>query len=98
SVEAALASNLDQVETALDLSAQAAALYRRAKAPAGVASSRVQRASLLLAAGRHQEALDRAEVALRSLPTGEARLELLARGIVTESLIALGRPAEALRC
>ena len=38
-----------------------------------------------------------AEEALSGLSPGNARLEMLARNIVTESLVFLGRPAEALR-
>ena len=77
--------------------ARAAVLFRRAQDPAAVASVTVQEANTFLSAGRHEEAISRAEEALRCLPPGEARLELLARNIVTESLVFLGRPREALR-
>jgi tetratricopeptide (TPR) repeat protein len=62
-----------------------------------IASLPVQEANALLSAGRHEEAIARAEEALRCLPPGEGRLELLARSIVTESLVCLGLPSEALR-
>jgi DNA-binding protein Fis len=94
SIEASLAADTGQEEEALALLARASLLDRRAQDPASVT---VQEASALLSAGRHEEAIARAEEALRCLPPGEARLELLARNIVTESLVFLGRPAEALR-
>ncbi len=96
SLQAALASDTGQAEEALDLLARAAALCRQA-GDSEAASITVQEASTLLAAFRYEAALARAEVALLSLAPGEDRLELLARGIVTESLAQLGRGSEALR-
>jgi tetratricopeptide (TPR) repeat protein len=97
SIEASLAADTGHEEQALALLARVTLLYRRMQDPAALASVTVQEASALLSAGRHEEAIARAEEALRCLPPGEGRLELLARNIVTESLVFLGRPAEALR-
>ena len=96
SLEASLASDLEKTEQALALLAQAAALYGRARDPVAAASVIIQESSILLAAGRHQEALSRAEQSLRLLPPNQTRLEMLARSIVTESLVFLGRREEAL--
>ncbi|HYU31469.1 MAG TPA: helix-turn-helix domain-containing protein [Thermoanaerobaculia bacterium] len=96
SVQASLLADTRQMEPALALLARAAALYRNAKDPVAVAAVTVQEANTLMSACRHEEAIARAKVALRRLPPGEARLELLARNIVIESLVFLGRPDEAL--
>lgn len=94
--QASLLADTRQIDPALTLFARAAAFYRRAQDQTAVASVTVQAAGALLSAGRHQEAITRAEVALRRLPPGEPRLELSARSIITESLIFLGRTDEAL--
>jgi tetratricopeptide (TPR) repeat protein len=97
SLEASLATDLGQQEEALTLLERAAALYRSIEDSAGMASITMQGASALLAASRYSEAISRAEAALRLLPPGELRLELLARSLITECLVFLERPAEALR-
>ncbi|HZF10540.1 MAG TPA: helix-turn-helix domain-containing protein [Thermoanaerobaculia bacterium] len=97
SLQASLATDMGHVDQALALLARAAALYRQAKDPVAVASVTVKEANTLLAAFRHEEAIDRAEEALRSLPPGAARLEVLARNVMIASLVYLGRTAEALR-
>lgn len=100
SLEASLASDREQTEHALSLLAHAAALYGEVgetRASGAAASIIVQESSILLAARRYEEAITRAEQALRLLlPTREARLEMLARSIITESLVFLGRTGEAL--
>ncbi len=96
SVQASLLADTRQTEPALALLARAAAFYRRAQDKAAEASVTIQSASTLMSAGRHQEAMARAELALRRLPPGELRQELAARNIITESLIVLGRTDEAL--
>jgi tetratricopeptide (TPR) repeat protein len=94
--QASLLADTRQIEPALALFARAAAFYRRAQDQTAVASATVQGAAALLSAGRYQDAITRAEVALRRLPPGEPRLELSARNVITESLVFLGRTDEAL--
>jgi tetratricopeptide (TPR) repeat protein len=94
--QASLLADTRQIEPALTLFARAAAFYRRAQDQTAVATVTVQSAGALLSAGQYQEAITRAEVALRRLPPGEPRLELSARSIITESLVFLGRTDEAL--
>jgi tetratricopeptide (TPR) repeat protein len=96
SLQASLACDSGHVEKALDLLDRAAAVCRRARASSSALVA-VQEASTLLASFRYEEAVTRAEAALRTLAPGEARLELLARSIITESLALLGRSGEALR-
>jgi tetratricopeptide (TPR) repeat protein len=96
-IQASLAADTWCFDEALAFLARAGAIYRTKKDRAGLVAVTVQEASTHMAAGRHEEAVARAKVALCQLPPGEARLELLARNIVTESLVFLGRPAEALR-
>lgn len=96
STQASLLADTRQIDPALALFARAAAVYRRAQDQAAVASVLVQGAAVLLSAGRYQEAITRAEMALRRLPAGEPRYELSARNVITESLVFLGRTDEAL--
>lgn len=97
SISASLASDTGNLEAARGLLARAAAFYRTCGDSAGLASSAVQEAGTLLAGFRFQEALSCAEEALGALTPRDARLEMLARSIVTECLIELERPTEALR-
>jgi tetratricopeptide (TPR) repeat protein len=96
SLQASLAADTGHGKEALDLLAQAAAVCRRARESAA-ASITIQEANTLLGAFRYEEAVIRAEAALRTLAPGESRLALLAKSIITESLALLGRPGEALR-
>lgn len=96
SIRASLLAETRQMEPALALLRRAAALYRKVQEPAAVATITVQQAETLRSAGRHEDAIARAELALRRLPPGEPRLELQARNVITESLIHLGRADEAL--
>ncbi|HEX3127203.1 MAG TPA: helix-turn-helix domain-containing protein [Thermoanaerobaculia bacterium] len=97
SIQASLVSDTGHLEKALSLLAQASEIARRLRNPAVSASLAVQEASTLLAAFRYGDAVSRAEEALGFMGPGETRLEMLARSIITESLIFLERPAEALR-
>jgi tetratricopeptide (TPR) repeat protein len=94
--QALLLADSRQIEPALTLFTRAAAFYHRAQDLTAVASVTVQAAGALLSARRYQDAIHRAEVALRRLPPGEPRLELSARSIIIESLVFLGRTDEAL--
>jgi DNA-binding protein Fis len=98
SIQASLAADTGHLEKALSLLTRASEIALRLRDPAALASLTVQEANTLLAAFRYEEAVARAEEALGLLAPGEARLEMLARSIITESLTFLGRPAEALRC
>lgn len=97
SICASLATDTGRFETALGLLGRAAELYRSAPDPAGLSNMAVQEAGTLLAADRHEEAVGRAREALALLTPGDVRLEMLARSIVTEGLLFLGRSSEALR-
>lgn len=97
SFRASLAADMGHHEKALALLANAAAFYRNLQDHAGVAFTAVQEASTFLAAHRHEEAVTRAEEALRWSMPKDTRLEILARNILTASLAYLGRPDEALR-
>jgi tetratricopeptide (TPR) repeat protein len=97
SIQASLASDTGHLEEALALLARASTIYAKSQDSAAVATVTVKEASSLLAAYRHEEAIRRAEEALRFLTPREARLKMLARSIITESLVFLGRPTEALR-
>jgi tetratricopeptide (TPR) repeat protein len=97
SIEASLATDSGQHEEALALLARASSLFRSIEDASGVAAIAVKEASALLTAGRHAEAISRAEDALRLLPPRDVRLELLPKSLITECLVFLGRPAEALR-
>jgi tetratricopeptide (TPR) repeat protein len=96
SISASLASDTGNFETAQDLLTRATSLYEVIQDLSGLASVEVKRASFLLASFRFEEALHRAEGALNILKERDSRLEMLARSIITECLIELGRPAEAL--
>lgn len=97
SFRASLAADMGHHDKALALLARAAASYGSILDDVGVAFITVQEAGTLLAANRHEEAVARADKALRLLTPRDTRLEILARNIVTASLVYLGRPAEALR-
>jgi tetratricopeptide (TPR) repeat protein len=98
SIQASLAADTGHLEKALGLLARASEIARRLRDPAVLATLAVQEASTLLAADRYEEAISRAEECLGLLAPGEDRLEMLARSIITESLVLQGHPAEALRC
>src|SRR6185436_13764044 len=97
SMQASLASDTGNLEEAQALLARTAAIHRRAGSSAAVAFITIQEAGTFLAAGRHEEAITRAQEALRELTPRETRLEMLARSILTECLAVLRRPTEALR-
>jgi tetratricopeptide (TPR) repeat protein len=97
SICASLASDTGKFEIALGLLGRAGELYLSAQDIASLCSVDVQKAGTLMASLRHEEAVAQAEEALALLTPRDARLEMLARSIVTESLISLGRSSEALR-
>ena len=91
-----MASDTGNLEAALRLLRQAADCYRKSRDSKGLAAVAVQEASVLLAGCRFEEAMGCAEEALGVLPPKSIRLEMLARSIITECLIELQRPAQAL--
>jgi tetratricopeptide (TPR) repeat protein len=97
SICASLASDTGNFETAQGLLGRAAELYRSAQEPMGLSRVAVKEAGIAMAACRHEEAILRANEALSILAPKDTRLEMLARSIITESLLALGRASEALR-
>lgn len=97
SIEASLATDTGRLEQALELLGRSSALLGKAGDTEAVASVRVQEAGTLMAACRYEEAISRAEEALSELAPKDARLEMLARNIITASLVFLERPDEALQ-
>jgi hypothetical protein len=97
SIQASLAMDTGRLEQALELLDRSSALYGEAEDTAAAMSITVQQASTFLAACRYEEAIARAEEALSGLSPKDARLEMLARNIITESLVFLRRPDEALQ-
>ncbi len=97
SFQASLAMDTGHLERAEACLACASDLYRKGGDSAALAATAVQEASIRLAACRHEEAIARAEESLRLLTPKDTRLEILARNIITASLLFLGRPAAALK-
>lgn len=97
SVAASLASDTGSFEIAHRLLAQSGDLYRRAGDEAGVASVTVQEANSLFAAYRLEDAVRKAQDALKLLSPGDDRLAMLARSIITECLIDMQHPHQAFR-
>jgi tetratricopeptide (TPR) repeat protein len=96
SISASLASDTGNYEAAHRLLAQAAEQFRASDDATGLASISVQEASVLLAGGRFEEAMARAREALKELSPRDTRLEMFARDTITDCLIELKRPAQAL--
>jgi tetratricopeptide (TPR) repeat protein len=97
SVNASLLGNMGHLEDAVRLADRAADICRSAGDLKGLATMKINAADTLLAASKPGEALLMAKAALSILPSGGIRMELLARSIVTESLVELGRLPEALK-
>jgi tetratricopeptide (TPR) repeat protein len=91
-----LCSDTGDVEAALTYSSQALEIYEARCDREALARAAVLRANTLLAAGRAEEAIAAANVALSNVGPQDARIDLLARGIIIEGLIIHGRPREAL--
>jgi tetratricopeptide (TPR) repeat protein len=96
SIRSLLATDTGHLESSLTYSARALDLYRSAGDWSGYARTAVVEAGNLLAGGRAEEAIGRATVALDLLPDHETKLELLARGVIVEAHIVLGRTVEAI--
>ncbi len=97
SVHASLVGDTGRLEDAVLLVSRAADIYRNARDFKGLATMRIQAAGALQAASKPSEAILMAEDALALLTPDCIRLEMLARSIITESMVALGRLPEALK-
>jgi tetratricopeptide (TPR) repeat protein len=97
SIQASLATDTGHLEKALELLGRSSSLFGKAGDTDAVAAVAVQEAGTLMAACRYEEAVARAEESLSEPTLVDARLEMLARNIITASLVFLGRPAEALQ-
>ncbi|MFY9826876.1 MAG: hypothetical protein WAM82_36315 [Thermoanaerobaculia bacterium] len=97
SVQASLIGDTGQLEDAVLLERRAAEIYRNAGDLKGLATVKIQTADTLQGAGKPNEAIRMAEDALTLLPPDCVRLVMLARSIITENLVTLGRLPEALR-
>jgi len=99
SIHASLLCDLGQLDESISLVIQAAGLYQSIGDPKGVAAMKVQASDALYGAGKADEAIKMAEdaLALLSSDSEAVRLKLLARSIIIESMVALGRPTAARR-
>jgi len=96
SIHCSLCTDLGDFEKALVCVRRAVELYRELEDWHASAHNAVLEAGCLLAAYRPAEAIERAHFALERMPPNEARLQVLANLILTESLVILERPLEAL--
>lgn len=97
SIHASLSRDMGKLEFALGLLARASEIYENVGSRTDLAKSRVKEAVILLSATQAEEALRTAEGALRLLGPRDVRLEMLARSLITECFLVLGRLPEALR-
>lgn len=96
SIQASLATDTGKYDLAVSLLRRAREIYTEVKDRQAVARIAIQHANLLREL-EPEEALRSAEEALILLGGRNARLEMYARSLVTESLIELGRTFEAMR-
>jgi len=96
SIHCSLCTDLGDFEKALSYVRQAVEIFRRLEDWQSVAHNAVKEAGCLFAANQPVEAIERAQLALERMPPQELRLQVLAKLIVVESLIVLGRAMEAL--
>jgi tetratricopeptide (TPR) repeat protein len=97
SVHASLVGDMGHLEDALLLVNRAADIYRNAGDLRGLATMKIHAADALQVTNQPSEAILMAEEALSLLTPDCIRLVMLARSIITESLVALGRLPEALK-
>jgi len=94
-IHAALSCDTGLFEDAFHLFGQAASIYEEIGNLVGLTTVTIQEADALLMTNLPGEALKKATTVLRSVPS--VRLEMLARSIITESMIVLGRLSGAVR-
>ncbi len=97
SIQASLYTDTGSFEKALSCASRAVEIYRELEDWQGVAHNLVLEGNCLIAACRPKEAIGKARSALDRIPQHEIRLQALARFILVEGLVTLGRPLEALR-
>ena len=97
SVHASLVCDTGHLEDAVHLVSRAADIYRSAGDLRGLATMKIQAADALQGGHKLGEAILMAEDALTLLTPDCIRLQMLARSIITECLVSLGRLPEALR-
>lgn len=97
-IHSALRTDLGDFEKALTYVRRALEIYRGLEDWQAVAHNTVRQANCLLAAYRPAEAIEQARFALDRMPPNQLRLRILAMLILTESLVLLRRPLEALPC
>jgi tetratricopeptide (TPR) repeat protein len=94
SIHASVSLDTGNFDLALELLQKSAAIYRRLDDVKAGRRTAIQSGATLLVAGRVREAVEMVET-LDNI--GDSRLEILARGIVIEGLVKLGRKGEALQ-
>lgn len=97
SIQASLYTDIGNFEKALSCASRAVEIYRELEDRQGVAHNLVKEAGCLIAACRPREAIEKARSAVERIPLDEVRLQVLAKFILVEGLVTLGRPLEALR-
>lgn len=97
SMHGVLVLDTGRLEDALNLFGRAAVLYRDAGDLKGLATVKIQEADAFQGAGKPNEAIMMAEDALVLLAPDSVRLVMLARSLITENLVTLGRLPEALK-
>jgi tetratricopeptide (TPR) repeat protein len=96
SIECSYHNDIGEIHEALALARQAVEIFRGLEDGYGEAHNAVLEAAILTAACRPAEALEKARQAFTHIPTYEVRLQILARLIVIDCLVTLGRSSEAL--
>lgn len=97
SIHASLCSDTGKLENSLELARRAGDIYKDLEDYQGFAHTTIQEANYLVAAHFPKESIERVNAALAYIPPHNLRLQVLARFILVESLVMLGRPMEALR-
>jgi tetratricopeptide (TPR) repeat protein len=96
SIESSYRAEVGEIEQALSLVRRAVEIFHRLEDGHGEAHNVVLEAGCLMTAARPAEGLEKAKLALERMPPHEIRLQTLARLIVVDCLITLGKPPEAL--
>ncbi len=96
SIHASYCTDTGDFEKALALVRRAVEILRELGDAQPVAHNLVLEAGILLAANEPAEAIRKAKSALQDMPRHELRLQTLARFVLVEGLVLLGRPHEAL--
>jgi tetratricopeptide (TPR) repeat protein len=97
SIQASLHTDTGNFEKALSYAGRAVEIYRQLEDRQQVAHNLVLEAHCLIAASRPADAIAKARSVLELMPPFEVRIQVLARFILVEGLVTLGRPLEALR-